>query len=55
MVRGIDKFREFFTGYEGNYVIIGGTACEMHEEIYAQTPRAVSYTHLDVYKRQRLY
>ena len=35
---GIDKFREFFTGYEGNYVIIGGTACEMHEEIYAQTP-----------------
>ena len=35
MVRGIDKFREFFTGYEGNYVIIGGTACEMHEEIYA--------------------
>lgn len=34
MVRGIDKFREFFTGYEGNYVIIGGTACEMHEEIY---------------------
>ena len=32
MVRGIDKFREFFTGYEGNYVIIGGTACEMHEE-----------------------
>lgn len=26
MVRGIDKFREFFTGYEGNYVIIGGTA-----------------------------
>ena len=40
MVRGIDKFREFFTGYEGNYVIIGGTACEMHEEIYAQTPRA---------------
>lgn len=40
MVRGIDKFREFFTGYEGNYVIIGGTACEMYEEIYAQTPRA---------------
>ena len=39
MVRGIDKFREFFTGYEGNYVIIGGTACEMHEEIYAQNLR----------------
>ena len=29
MVRGIDKFREFFTGYEGNYVIIGGTALSL--------------------------
>lgn len=27
MVRGIDKFREFFTGYEGNYVIIGWLPC----------------------------
>ncbi|MCS3085447.1 hypothetical protein NXW09_29635 [Bacteroides ovatus] len=24
--------REFFTGYEGNYVIIGGTACEMQKK-----------------------
>lgn len=40
MVRGIDKFKEFFAGYEGSYVIIGGTACEVHEEMYAQTPRA---------------
>ncbi len=31
MVRGIDKFREFFTGYEGNYVIIGGTIRTFHE------------------------
>jgi len=40
MVKGIEKFKEFFEGYEDNYVIIGGTACEVHEEIYAQTPRA---------------
>ena len=40
MVRGIEKFKEFFAGYEDNYVIIGGTACEVHEEIYAQNPRA---------------
>ncbi|AUI45584.1 hypothetical protein PL674_05510 [Phocaeicola vulgatus] len=40
MVRGIEKFKEFFVGYEDNYVIIGGTACEVHEEIYAQNPRA---------------
>lgn len=40
MVRGIDKFREFFKDYADNYIIIGGTACEVHEEAYAQTPRA---------------
>ena len=40
MVRGIEKFKEFFKGFEGSYVIIGGTACEIHEELYAQIPRA---------------
>lgn len=29
MVRGLNKFREYFKGYAGNYVIIGGTACDM--------------------------
>ena len=32
MVRGLDIFREFFSGMEKNYVIIGGTACNIHEE-----------------------
>lgn len=40
MVRGIDTFREYFKDFEANYVIIGGTACEIHEENYAQFPRA---------------
>ena len=40
MVRGIDTFRDYFKGFEGNYVIIGGTACEVHEENFAQVPRA---------------
>lgn len=40
MVRGIDTFREYFKGFEENYVIIGGTACEVHEENFAQVPRA---------------
>lgn len=40
MVKGIEKFKEFFKGFEKNYVIIGGTACEIHEENYAQVPRA---------------
>lgn len=29
MVRGIDSFREWFRGYESNYVVIGGTACDL--------------------------
>ncbi|MBP7985312.1 MAG: hypothetical protein KAZ28_06705 [Bacteroidaceae bacterium] len=40
MVRGLEQFKAFFSEFEDNYVIIGGTACEIHEEIYAQTPRA---------------
>lgn len=40
MVRGIEKFREAFSRYSGNYVIIGGSACEVHEENAGQTPRA---------------
>lgn len=32
MVRGLDVFKEFFYGMEENYVIIGGTACNIHEE-----------------------
>lgn len=26
---GIEKFKEYFSGYENQYVIIGGTACEL--------------------------
>lgn len=29
MVRGIEKFREFFRDYPGQYVFIGGTACDI--------------------------
>ena len=41
-MRGIDKFKERFAGHDGEYVLIGGGACDL----------PVSYTHLDVYKRQ---
>ncbi|MBR6001249.1 MAG: hypothetical protein IK045_00100 [Bacteroidales bacterium] len=40
MVKGLDKFKDYFAGYEGNYVIIGGTACNIYEEMMAQEPRA---------------
>ena len=36
MVKGLDKFKDYFAGYEGNYVIIGGTACNIYEEMMAQ-------------------
>ena len=29
MVKGFDSFKEWFSGYEENYAIIGGTACDL--------------------------
>ena len=29
MVKGMDSFREWFSDFESNYVIIGGTACDL--------------------------
>lgn len=40
MVRGLDKFKEYFKEYPGNYVIIGGTACDMIIGGAGFTPRA---------------
>ena len=40
MVKGIEKFKEHFGKYQDNYVIIGGTACEVHEDAAGQKPRA---------------
>ena len=40
MVTGLDLFRERFAAYMNSYVLIGGAACYIHEEISAQVPRA---------------
>lgn len=29
MVRGIEKFKEYFKDYSGQYIFIGGTACDL--------------------------
>ena len=29
MVRGLEKFKEYFKDYSENYIIIGGTACDV--------------------------
>jgi hypothetical protein len=39
MVKGIEKFKEHFGPYKDNYVIIGGAACEVHEDASGQKPR----------------
>lgn len=40
MVRGIDIFKQYFEAYPENYVIIGGTACDILMEDAGFVPRA---------------
>ncbi len=40
MVIGLDKFKERFEGFNDNYVIIGGTACDIALTGSNMTPRA---------------
>lgn len=39
-MEGLDKFREAFAAFSDNYVIIGGTACEITMQESAMRPRA---------------
>lgn len=39
-MEGLEKFREAFEAYSDNYVIIGGTACEMVMSGTVVRPRA---------------
>lgn len=40
MVRGLDRFKEYFAGFEGNYVLIGGADSYLVEEENRLLPRA---------------
>lgn len=40
MVKGLEKFKEHFAGFEDNYVIIGGTACDISLQDTDMRPRA---------------
>ena len=42
MVKGLEKFKEYFTGFEDNYVIIGGTACDIALRDTDMHPRATN-------------
>lgn len=37
---GLEKFKEHFAGFEDNYVIIGGTACDIALRDTVMRPRA---------------
>lgn len=40
MVKGLEKFKEYFEEYKDNYVIIGGTACDIALQDTDMRPRA---------------
>lgn len=40
MVKGLEKFKEHFAGFKDNYVIIGGTACDIALRDTDMRPRA---------------
>ncbi len=40
MVKGLEKFKEYFAGFEDHYVIIGGTACDIALRDTGMRPRA---------------
>lgn len=40
MVRGLEIFKKYFVDYSGNYVIIGGTACDLILDEAGFVPRA---------------
>lgn len=39
-VNGLDKFKEYFSDFKDNYVIIGGTACSIILRDADMKPRA---------------
>ena len=40
MVRGLDIFQQYFQAFHGNYIIIGGTACDIIIHEAGFNPRA---------------
>lgn len=49
MVRGLDTFRDWFEGYHGRHVIIGGTACNLVYARYGAPERAAKDIDLVVF------
>ena len=46
MVNGLTRFKENFQGFENQYVIIGGTACDLimgHEELPFRATKDIKF------------
>ena len=41
MVKGFDKFKQFFTPHADSFIVIGGTAMQLHGSEGGFTPRLV--------------
>ena len=49
MVKGIDIFKKYFASDPENYVIIGGTACDILIEEAGFVPRATKFSAVNKY------
>ena len=54
MVNGFTKFKERFQGFENQYVIIGGTACDLIME-NEELPFRIAITSMQELSRLRLW
>ena len=53
MVKGFTKFKERFQGFENQYVIIGGTACDLimeNEELPFRATKDIDIVRKRLYK-----
>ena len=54
MVNGFTKFKERFQGFENQYVIIGGTACDLIMENEELPFRATKDVEFHISEKQRI-
>ena len=53
MLEGLDKFADHFESYTDNYVLIGGTACDLAMQLVGQSFRATKDLDIVLFLEQR--
>ena len=54
MINGFTKFKEWFKGFENQYVVIGGTACDLIMELSAHEQAEDSLKFLGIMEKAPL-